>query len=582
MTKRLLALIVALLMVVGIVAACDGGSTTPEQTTTKSTEGTTTEGTTTEGTTTEGTTTEATPTGIGPDMLLLPTPEGMADKFPDAWSNYGSISRMMMFSRLLRLDSDLKPVYGDLASEWEELDGGMKYTFTLNEGIKWHDGEDFTADDVAFSMKFAIKSARVNVVIKGALLNIKGAKDFQADEALTAADDLEGISVDGNVITIDMDKPSGTFMLSMAQFNILPRHKIEGLEPNNINTSEYYDWPIGTGPYMVTEYMPNDYALLEAFPDYFGEKPIIQQVKLTQMNQADYAARAMADEIDFFHINDLGTALAACQNPNYEMYFTDIYFVRYFMWNSFGPKGNGADPFKSIESRRALVHAIDRQAIIDNLMPDQAALINTKTPTVFEYSNKDVYDLNYDPEKAKSMLEEAEFDFNQQVRLGCYYADQGSADFMDACVAYLSDIGMKADWVLMTGDLTTQIYEVRDYNFCYAGLSAMAVEEAYNRFHSTQIKTGTLKNLWPTDVTLMDGLLEELWVTTDTTRRNEILYEIQEVETEEMLWDVPLFALRNVQVFNKVRVNLPDELVLSNEWSNYERYLEKWTINAGE
>jgi hypothetical protein len=48
-----------------------------------------------------------------------------------------------------------------------------------------------------------------------------------------------------------------------------------------------------------------------------------------------------------------------------------------------------------------------------------------------------------------------------------------------------------------------------------------------------------------------------------------------------MLWHMPLFALRNVQVFNTTRVNLPPELVLSNEWSNYERYIEKWTLNPG-
>jgi hypothetical protein len=78
----------------------------------------------------------------------------------------------------------------------------------------------------------------------------------------------------------------------------------------------------------------------------------------------------------------------------------------------------------------------------------------------------------------------------------------------------------------------------------------------------------------------MDALLEELWVTTDQTRRTQILRELQRVETEEMLWHMPLFALKNVQVFNTARVNLPPELVLSNEWSNYERYIEKWTINS--
>jgi ABC-type transport system substrate-binding protein len=80
----------------------------------------------------------------------------------------------------------------------------------------------------------------------------------------------------------------------------------------------------------------------------------------------------------------------------------------------------------------------------------------------------------------------------------------------------------------------------------------------------------------------MDSLIEELWVTTDAAKRNEILADIQVVETEQMLWHIPMFSLKNIQVFNKARVNVPDELVLSNEWSNYERYIDKWTINAAD
>lgn len=576
MFKRVTTVLLVMFMIIGLVAGCGGGETTGTESTTK-TETTKVTETSKE---TEGTeTTETKPTGIGPNMLLLPTMENMGDKFPGSWDNYGLIGRMMLFSRLLRLDSDLKPVYGDLAKEWTESEDGLHYTFTLHENVKWHDGEDFSADDVTFSLKTAMKATQVNNVIKSAILTIKGAKEFADDPSKTAADDIEGLSVDGNVISIDMEKPCGTFLLAMAQFNIFPRHKIEGLDPTTLNSSSFYDWPIGTGPYMIKEFHPNDYALLELFPDYFGEKHIIPKVKMTQMTQADYAARALANEIDFFHINDLATAKAACENPNYEMYFVDIYFVRYFNWNSYGPKGNGVDPFKDIKARRAFAHAIDRQALIDNLMPEQAALINTKVPTAFEYCNKDVYSLDYDPAKAKTLFEESGFDFNQTIKLACYYADQGTADFMDAVCAYLADIGVKAEWILLTGDVTAQLYDVRDYNLSYAGLSAMCVEEAYNCFHSDSVKSGVTKNIWPVGYTGMDSLLEELWVTTDEARRNEIIKELQVIETEEMLWNIPMFSLKNIQVFNKARVNLPEELVLSNEWSNYERYLHKWSLN---
>ena len=519
--------------------------------------------------------------GFGPDMLLLPSVQNMGDRFPGSWDNYGFLLRYVLFSRLLRLDADLNPVYGDLAQSWTVAPDGMTYTFTLKNNIKWHDGVPFTADDVAFSLKTAMKSPQVNAVIKSAINCIKGAIAFAADSTKTAANDIEGIKVNGNVITITMDQPSGTFLLSMAQFNIFPRHKIEGLDPININATTFYDWPIGTGPYRIKEFVPNDYALLEVFDDYFGPKPQIKQIKVTQMTENDFATRALANDIDYFQTNSLDIAQAALKNPNYRAFYTDIYFVRYFQWNSYGVQKNGIDPLKDIRVRRALIQAIDIPAIIDSLMPGQATPINTKVPSSFDYANNNVYQLDYNPTKAKQLLTEAGFDFNTTIKLACYYGDQGSADFMDAVVHYLGQIGVKAEWKLLTGDLTSQIWTNPDYNLLYAGLSAMAPEEAYNPFYSKTVATSVSANVFPANYTGMDSLLEQLWVTVDQAKRRQILMDLQKVETDEMLWQLPMFALRNIQVFNTARVNLPPELVLSNEWSNYERYFEKWTLNPG-
>ena len=519
--------------------------------------------------------------GLGPNMLLLPTMENMGDKFPEVWGNYGLVGRMMLFSRLLRLDADLKPVYGDLAQSWTASEDGLNYTFTLHDNVKWHDGQDLTADDVMFSMSYALKSTTLNAVMRGAMSTIKGAAEYIANADAKPGDAIEGLTADGNVISMELAKPSGTFLLSMAQFNILPRHIIEGMDPLTFGTSEFFANPIGSGPYYVKEFKPNDYALLEVFPEYFGKKPQIEQVKLTQMTQADYPARALANEIDFFHINDLATAQAAVQNPNYEMFFVDIYFVRYFMWNSHGTPGNEG-LFDDIRTRRALLHAIDRQALADGLLPGQAAVTNTKVPAAFSYYNDEVYDLDYNPEKAKQLLEEANFDFSKTVKLAAYYSDQTTANFMDAICSYLGEVGMKAEWYLMTGNITAQLYETRDYDFVYAGLSAMTVEEAYNPFHSVTLQSAAMGKVLPQGQTDMDGLIEQLWVTSEPAAREELLKQMQVVESEKMLWFLPMFSLKNLQVFNTARVNVPEQLVLSNEWSNYERYLDEWTLNPAE
>ena len=515
--------------------------------------------------------------GLGPNMLLLPSAQNMADRFPGAWDNYGGITRFILYSRLLRLNAELEPVYGDLATNWTVSPDGMTYTFTLRNNVRWHDGVLFTPDDVAFSLKMAMKSPNVNSVIKSAIGFIRGAAAFMDNPSRTPADNLEGIRINGNVLTITMDRPSGTFLLAMAQFNILPRHKIEGSNPLQMNASTFYDWPIGTGPYRIIEFVPNDYALLEFFPDYFGPRHQIPQIKITQMTEADYATRAMANDIDYFNTNSMDTSRGALRNPNYSAFYTDIYFIRYLRWNSKGPLRSGNDPLNDIRIRRAIVHAIDRQAIIDALMPGQATIINSNVPSSFSYANNDVYQLDYNPTKARQLLEEAGFDFNTVIRMACHHSDQTTADIMDSISHYLGQIGVRSEWRLLSGNLVPQLFENPDFHIVYAGLSAMAPEEAYNIFHSDIIARSI--SVFPDNYTGMDRLLEELWVTVDPVRRTQILKELQVIETEEMMYHIPMFALRNIQVFNTARVNLPPELVLSNEWSNYERYLEKWTIN---
>jgi ABC-type transport system substrate-binding protein len=174
------------------------------------------------------------------------------------------------------------------------------------------------------------------------------------------------------------------------------------------------------------------------------------------------------------------------------------------------------------------------------------------------------------------MLQDAGFDFNQTIKLATYNSDRDTTDMMDAVVGYLNDIGVKAEWKLLTGDLGVAIYTTRDYHLIYAGLSALAFEEAFDPYGSTS--RGGFATLYPAEVTVLDSLLNQLHTTADATKRKQIQMEIQKVDSEQMMWCLPLFTLKNIQVFNTARVKLPSDLVLANEWQQYERHFDKWTL----
>ena len=259
--------------------------------------------------------------------------------------------------------------------------------------------------------------------------------------------------------------------------------------------------------------------------------------------------------------------------------FSCFYFVRCFM--ELGVLSNvAAHPRISAASA---VRALGRDAIIESLFPGQAAKTNTRVPASFEYYNGDaVFDLSYDPEAAKALFDEANFDYSREVKLACYYSDETTGLFMDSVCEYLKQVGVTASWYLMTGDITAQLYDAPTYDLVYAGLSAMTVEEAFNPYESVNHKNSVSSKILPVGITDLDEHIHELWQTSDSARRTELLKEMQVIESEKFFWYMPMFSIRNLHVFNTARVNLPPELELSNEWSNYERYIDKWTLNHGE
>ena len=131
---------------------------------------------------------------------------------------------MMLFSRLLRLDTDLNPVYKDLAADFSVSEDYLTYEFTLRDDVKWHDGQDFSADDIVYTIKAAIRYPETNAVIRGALLAIKGAADYQSK----ATEELEGLKVDGNKVTLELSSPIAPCIIVPAEgeenflFMVLP------------------------------------------------------------------------------------------------------------------------------------------------------------------------------------------------------------------------------------------------------------------------------------------------------------------------------------------------------------------------
>jgi len=558
--KRALATLLSVVFIAVLLISCSSGGsgTTPPES--KPAEGTS------EAPATSG---EAPATAAPASDGILRTNGGPADKFSAAWADYGGFAKTNLFRRLLMLDENLQPVHKDLATDYKVSEDGLVYTFTLRDDVKWHDGTAFSGEDVKWSLTAALKSASINAVFSGAFSKIEGA---QAVKDGTATE-LSGVTVDGSTLTIKLTEPVGVFLTAMAQWPPYPKHLLEKEDPATLHLASFWEKPIGNGPYMLTEVVPNNFAMLEPFPEYYGKKPKIQKIMLQTMAEDQIVPKAQAEELDYISVMDLNQVNEILKNPNYSAESVDIIYIRYLMANMMGPKGAGGNPkIADLRVRQALLHAIDREAIASQLYPNQANVLDTKIPKGLPEYYKNAVTYPYDPEKAKQLLQEAGYDFNQPIKLALYYADQTSADLIDTIKFYWEEAGLKVETTLLQGNLLELIYETRDYDFIYAGLSAMALEEVYGLFHSdSPLGTGVM-GAYPDK---WDPIINELRRESDPEKRKEIVGRLQQMEAE-FLTHMPLFSMSQYILTNNVHLSTAG--VYGNEWTNYDRKLETWEM----
>lgn len=507
----------------------------------------------------------------GGDMITLKCMEGSSDKLAACWFNTGTISWWALCSRLLTLDPDNNPSVDEdsLAADYSVSDDFMDYEFILKDGVKWHDGQDLTADDVKYSIEFACRYGSLNSVLIGAFSCIEGYDDLLAG----SAQEMTGIKVDGNKVSIHLAKPTAFLVFSLGSFVILPKHELEKYDPLTFGTCDFWLNPIGSGPYKLKEFHPNDYAILEKNEDYYGNKAEIPYIKLAMINEGDYVTMAQAGEIDYVQTMDVATALEIQKLDNYTVQNVAIMYNDMFFWNSYGRGGNGDDPIADIRVRTAILHAIDRQAIVDSILYGYGLVHDTMVPASDPNYNNDTYKFTYDPAKAKALLDEAGFDYSRTLRIATYYDNQTTANILDTVVYYLGEVGVKAEWFVLTGDLVAGIYETRDYEMLYGDNSAIAPVELYGNMASTV--GGYISKLFPTEKNPMDDLIAEYKTTGDLAKQGELMKQMQEKEAE-MLYYMPLWTLDEFIISNN-RIN--GTITYGNEWRNYDRGLQDWTLD---
>lgn len=281
-----------------------------------------------------------------------------------------------IFEGLTRFASD-GSIIPALAESWQISEDGLTYTFRLRTGVKFHDGTDFTAEDVKFSLDRARAADSVN-----------------AQKALFA--DITAVEVvDPATVRITLSRPNGNFLFNLAWGDAV----IVAPESAAGNATK----PVGTGPFAFVEWAKGDRVDIARFPDYWGTPVKLEKASFKFIGDptAGFAAM-MAGDIDAFPNFPAPETLSQfASDPRFEVVVGTTEGETILAMNNQRP------PLDNVKVREAIAHAIDRQALIEGAMFGYGTPIGTH----FAPHNPDYIDLtalsNYDPEKSRALLAEA-------------------------------------------------------------------------------------------------------------------------------------------------------------------------------
>lgn len=564
--KKIFSLGLAAAMTASLLAGCGSGN--PASSTTAATAGGQA----------DTTAAPAEPAAAGESGVLYSN-GGPTEFFETPWLNPGTYTyNKTLYAHLIFADENLAPVTGegDLAKSYEMSDDGMTLTFELRDNIFWHDGEAITADDIQWSIEYALKTTVLNSVFRSTFEALKGAAAYEDG----SAEHIEGIVVDGSKITLTFEKVAPDALLTFTQFAPLPKKYLADTDPISLQQAKYFQSPVGSGPFMVDEVQMNNYTTLKPFDKYYGGTAnfTIHLNPSAGDSDANFVTNAKAGKLDYAYTKNIADVKALEGTPGLTIDTVNVRYTRLLYLNKFDKKDGKKAPLADEKVRQAIAYALDMKSILDGVFEGAALPANSLTPDGADKADG-LNNYDYNPEKAKELLKEANWDPNTELDVVYYYTDQMTQDLMAIIQQYLAEVGIKMNARLVEGDLATILWKAPedpvngpsavDWDMCYAANAALSLHEYYDRY-----QTGySINSHTPSDPKL-DELIAATNASVDAEVQRKAFFELQKYENETLfelpLYYQPIFLLQSDKIVKGAK--------LGNPQFNYNWDIQNWEI----
>ncbi len=493
-------------------------------------------------------------------LELVDSPSTTLD---NVWYNPGGIFRCAVFESLLIPNADMNALKGALAESYHVSEDGLTYHFQLRDHVTWHDGEDFDTEDVLFSFQTALRTTEINGLFLSTFQYIEGAEDYSNGNSQT----ISGITAHGNEITIRLTTAIGDFANVIAQFAILPEHLLHDVDPQLLSADDYWKQPIGCGCYQVTEAVEGEYFILEANSDYYGKKAGIPKIRL-RTNVADCVEAMQNGSLDFYVTNDPVEIAKLKGLETCSSHRLNVLFPAYLILNLSSDEGVHPS-LKDARVRKALLLALDREVMVNAIFPG-SSVTNTMIPSwdTRYWGDAEAYDFN--PDAAKELLAEADFDYSIPIRLRYFTKGESTKDLLNAIAVYWRAIGITVNVEKFDGSGSEHMFNIRDFDICYKRLSAFDHASIYEEVQGDSVMQTALLGQ-----PVYDDFLHRLKLTLDNTAREDLIWQMQMLDQEYLL-RLPLFALANVAYVNDAHFRMPD--AYGNLWYRYDLCFSDWKL----
>ena len=433
-----------------------------------------------------------------------------------------------IFDPLVRRDATGK-LQPSLAVSWEIV-GDKTWEFKLREGVKFHNGEEFNAESVKFSLERVFK--------EGSKSPIQELRSFESVEV------VDSHTVRIHTSTVDPYVPD---KLALFAGMMVPPNYIQ-----EKGEEYFHSNPVGTGPFIFESWVKDGSLKLKANPDYWGGAPKAAEVEFKFIHDAQARVAALlSGDVDV--INSVpATAINSIEsNPNLRLDKAEG--IRIYYLSTAYTSG----PTQDKRVRQAISYAVDTQLLIDKLMGGYAVQIAAPIATSNFGADVDLKPYPYDPQKAKQLLAEAGypngFEIEMNTQPGIY------TDIAQAIVQMLADVGIKVNLKPLPAAEFEDKYQ--------SGQLAPLWNSGYSVWQgdpttliSTFFVTGMPRAKYFSDE--LDQKINDMKQMTDVEQRKKALHEILKILHEDAPW-VYLFQGNDLYGVSKnVTWNVPYDQLL--------------------